>query len=99
MDEPDGPLDPGAAVGMLRGAQDRSFSSEGIPMLLVLAGPGDEEPVVRDERAVAEGRAHAEGLDRVRAALFPTRRDGDMGTVISTVQAYALGAFAPREPR
>ncbi|RKS72487.1 hypothetical protein CLV35_2731 [Motilibacter peucedani] len=83
------------AMEALRTAQDRSFGSVGVPMVLALVPAGGDGPVVHDEHVLREGAELARRLGEVRAELFPSQRDGDLGCLISTVQALTVTSFEP----
>ena len=84
-----------AAMDALRAAQDRSFGSVGVPMVLALVPAEGSTLGVAGERVIAEGRMLAERLEQLRGELFPSQRDADMGCLISTVQALTVSSFTP----
>ena len=87
------------ALMRLRQAQDRGFDREGVPMFLAIVSAGSQPaPVVADPTVLAEGARLAAELAEVRAALFPTRRDDDLGVLVSCVQALTVGTFDPDQP-
>lgn len=91
--------DPGAEIRLLRECQDRALDREGIPMLLTLVSEVGPMPAVTDERARAEGLQLAHRLDAIRAAIAPTGRDGDMGRVVTVLQAGSYENFGRSEAR
>jgi hypothetical protein len=88
----------GTGLAWLRAAQDRDFGREGIPMVLALirVGPGST-PAVSDPARLADGARIAAALELVRADLFPTQRDADLGCLITTLQAASALLAAPDE--
>jgi hypothetical protein len=82
----------------LRRAQDRDYAAEGIPMVLALVSEVDPIPDP-DDAVAGQGTALAGELDRYRAALAPTQRDGDPGVTGSVLQAVAYADFDPHRIR
>lgn len=88
------PPAPDDALALLRESQDRVLELEGIPMLLVLADEtGDDPPEVLDAAARDEGARLATLLDDLGQALTPTGRDGDLGRVVTVLQAASYLDF------
>ncbi|SHF55023.1 hypothetical protein SAMN05443575_0269 [Jatrophihabitans endophyticus] len=90
-----------APLDVLRECQDREFSSDGIPMLLALVDERGAVPgagPVPAPGTAATGAALARTFDAYRRALTPSAREGDMGCVISVLQAVAYDDFG-REAR
>lgn len=86
---------PEPALVRLRKAQDRSFDREGIPMFLVLTSTTRPTPSAAQHSVRTEGTELAAELAALRHELFPTRREDDLGCLISTVQALTVGTFEP----
>ncbi|WP_111766445.1 hypothetical protein [Nakamurella deserti] len=82
----------------LRRAQDRDYAAEGIPMVLALVSEVDPIPDPHDS-VTGEGASLAGDLDRYRAALAPSQRDGDLGVTGSVLQAVAYADFDPHRIR
>lgn len=86
---------PEPALTRLRKAQDRSFDREGIPMFLALTRTTRPTPAAAQHSVRTEGTQLATELTVLRQELFPTRREDDLGCLISTVQALTVGTFEP----
>lgn len=90
---------PHADLALLRECQDRVLEREGIPMVLALVSEIGPMPEVSDRPVRADGARLAESMDHFRAALVPTSRDGDMGCLITVMQATSYADFGRAEAR
>ncbi|UQX88224.1 hypothetical protein M6D93_18340 [Jatrophihabitans telluris] len=79
-----------SGLSALRAAQDRDFGSEGIPMVLALFSVGAPAPTVGDPAVLADGGRIAALLSAVRADAFASQREGDLGCLISSLQATSV---------
>ena len=98
MDE----FDAAHAMDVLRQSQDRALHREGIPMFVTLV---DERPVgaIPQPGATTAAATTGGGTERTaailaraeqyRAVLAPTRREGDMGVMISVLAVTAYEDF------
>lgn len=85
--------DVGSELALLRECFARALDREGIPMVLALVSEVGEIPPVQDDATLAEGARLARDMDRSRAALVPTSRDGDVGSVITVLQTVSYADF------
>ncbi len=64
-------------------------------MFLALTRTARPTPSAAQRSVRAEGGQLATELSVLRHELFPTRREDDLGCLISTVQALTVGTFEP----
>lgn len=82
----------------MRGAQDRRFEREGIPMVLALfdeRGPDARLPDVTEDEVLREGAVYSGIVDRYREQLFPHARDTDLWPAIVVLQALSYAHLYP----
>lgn len=84
-------ITPAPALALIRECQDRRLEREGIPMFLALVDERPDRVLPRAESG--DGRAVVAELDRLRSAVADGQRGGDMGVVISLLQAAAYLDF------
>ena len=82
---------PDDALALLRESQDRVLEREGIPMVLALFD--ETAPTTTPPAGRATGAELAMLMDDLARALAPTGRDGDMGRVITVLQAASYLDF------
>lgn len=93
------PQVPDDALALLRESQDRVLELEGIPMLLVLADETGDPAEVLDATAREEGARLATLMDDLGQALTPSGRDGDLGRVVTVLQAASYLDFGQGRAR
>ncbi|QNK79454.1 hypothetical protein [Nakamurella sp. PAMC28650] len=98
MAHPSEALDAVQARNTLREAQDRALHREGIPMFAVLVderGSGGIPQVTAEatDRGAERTAAVLARVQQYRTALAPTRRDSDMGVLISVLAVAAYEDF------
>lgn len=83
---------PSDDLAVLRESQDRRLEREGIPMVVALVSEVSPDPTVSGAPE-QDGVELSRRMDAMRDSLAPNQRDGDMGVLISVLQAVAYADF------